>query len=111
MADKIQRHGLWWDSTTDPAWLELDCIKRGGLWKKSNGQTAGAGNFTHFKNFIAAVWPGIAQHRWFDFFLKNWLEHKFVGVIGPASSGKTCCCALAHLVDYYAFPHFTTTLF
>jgi hypothetical protein len=108
---KFQQYGLWWENTTDLAWLQLDCIRRGGLWKKQNGQTGGAGNFVHFKEFIRLIWPDIAQHRWFDFFLKHWLEHKFVGVIGPASSGKTCDCALLHLVDYYAFPHSTTTLF
>lgn len=85
-------------------------IQHGGQWKKSDGETAGNGLLFHYKEAVKAAWPHIAQHRWFDLFLEQWLAHKYVAVLGPKSSGKTCCAAVCHLIDYYAFPSCTTAV-
>ena len=42
--------------------------------------------------------------------LEQWLSHKYMGVMGAASSSKTHTMAFAHLFDYYCFPHCTTTI-
>lgn len=85
-------------------------IQHGGRWKKSRGDEAGNGLLFHFKESVKLLWPHIAQHRWFDLFLEKWLEHKYIAVLGPKSSGKTCCAAICHLVDYYAFSNCTTVV-
>ncbi len=108
---KYQMYGLIWPASTHPANRELQMIAHGGQWQKKNKSgMAGNGLKFHFKEFIKTVWPEVDQHRWFDFFLENWLTHKYVGVMGPRNSGKTCGAALFHLTDWYAFPHCTTVL-
>jgi len=103
-------YGLWFSSTIHPLWRELLMIQHGGRWTKKDGEMAGNGLLFHYKEAIKHLWPHIAQHRWLDLFLDKWLEHKYVAVLGPKSSGKTCCAALCHLVDYYAFANCTTVV-
>lgn len=107
----LPKYNLMWAPLSPPLWIELQMISLGGRYKKKkDGTWAGEGNIFHFKKAIEIAWPEISQHRWFDFFLENWLKHKFIGVLGPKSSGKTFCAAVFHLVDYWAFPHSTTVI-
>lgn len=109
---KVKRWGLIVEDTTVDAAIHLYFIFKGGQWesKKYPGHIVGKGLFFHYKAAIAEIWPSIKQHRWFDTFLENWIKHKYVGVLGPKNSGKTCGAAVFHLVDYYAFPSNTTVL-
>jgi len=103
-------YGLKWPPHVHPLWREIQMIQHGGQWEKKKGGTAGNGLMFHFKEAVRIAWPHIAQHRWFDLFLEQWLAHKYVAVLGPKSSGKTCDAAVCHLMDYYAFPHCTTVV-
>ncbi len=103
-------YGLYWREQAHPVSIELTMISKGGQWEKTVGGIAGKGNLFHYKEAIRLIWPDIKQHRWFDLFLSNWLTHKYIGVMGPKSSGKSACAAIFHLVDYYAFPSCTTVL-
>lgn len=104
------KYNLYWQTTVDPASMELDMIRHGGQWTKQSGGIAGEGLFYHFKEFIRIVWPWVVQHRWFDLILENYLTHRAVVLIGPASSSKTFSSALCVLVDYLAHPDCTTVI-
>lgn len=107
---KVEKYGLYWRELAHPLKIELSMISLGGQWEKKSGGKAGRGNFFHFREAIRLIWPVFKQHRWFDLFLKEWLDHKYVGVMGPKNSGKSACASIFHLVDYYAFPSCTTIL-
>lgn len=110
-ASQFKAYGVFWQKTVDPANLHLSCIKMGGKWiNKSTGEEAGGGLEHHYKEFIRIVWPWVLQHRWFDLILKNYLTHRTIVLIGPASSSKTFSSALLVLVDYFAHPDCTTVI-
>lgn len=90
--------------------MELDMIKEGGQWTKQNGEVAGEGLEFHYKQFVRIVWPWVVHHKWFDLILKNYLTHRTIVLIGPASSSKTFTSALLVLVDYFAHPDCTTVI-
>lgn len=111
MASQFKAYGVYWQNTTDPASLHLHCISAGGTWTNAtSGELAGGGLVHHYKEFIRIVWPWVVQHRWFDLILENYVSHRTVVLIGPASSGKTFMSALLVLVDYFAFPDCTTVI-
>jgi hypothetical protein len=70
----------------------------------------GMGLVFHFKAAVSLIWPGIIWHKWNELVLKEWLDHKFVGIIGPTNSSKTNSAAWLHLLDYYLYPTCTTIL-
>ena len=82
----------------------------GGRWKTKSGKVAGLGLYHHYKTGISLLWPEIQWHRWNELLLKEWLEHRCIGIMGPTNSGKTNSFAVFHLFDYYCFPQCTTTL-
>ncbi len=110
MAREFQRYNLFWGGQKDEASLELDMIAHGGQWKKSDGELAGEGLAFHYRQFIKIVWPWVVQHKWFNLILENYLTHRTVVLIGPASSSKTFTSALLVLVDYFAHPDCTTVI-
>jgi hypothetical protein len=108
---KFSKYGLDWNAGTSPLEIEKVMIRSGGQWIGRQGQTLGNGLFFHFKEFEKLLWPTAkVWHKWSDLQLKEWLSHRTVGIIGPASSGKTCNSATDSLADYYAFPECTTIL-
>jgi hypothetical protein len=108
---KFSKYGLDWNAGTSPLEIEKVMIRSGGQWIGKQGQTLGNGLFFHFKEFEKLLWPTAkVWHKWSDLQLKEWLSHRTVGIIGPASSGKTCNSATDSLADYYAFPECTTIL-
>lgn len=107
----ILRYNAKWPATSHPASIEISAIRMGGRWKNSRKEPCGEGLFHHYKALAKIMWPHIKWHRWADLQLENWLTHRTVVVIGPASSGKTCITgAICHLIDYYAWPDCTTTI-
>jgi hypothetical protein len=104
-------YGLSWAEVLPPVYREMQMVQKGGQWKGSKGQTIGNGLFFHFKELAKLIWGAeFIWHRWADFFLENWLKYKYVGVMGPKNSSKSCCAAVFHLLDYYCFPSCTTTI-
>lgn len=107
---QFKRYNLHWQTTVQEASLELDMIREGGQWTKQDGQIAGEGLEFHYKQFVRIVWPWVVHHKWFDLILKNYLTHRTIVLIGPASSSKTFTSALCVLVDYFAHPDCTTVI-
>jgi hypothetical protein len=85
-------------------------IRNGGRWKKKNGGMAGEGSFYHWCRAINLLWPFVKLHKWNLLTIEKYLEYRTIGVIGPASSGKTNTAALCALLDYYVFPSCTTVI-
>lgn len=85
-------------------------IRQGGRFKKRNGDMAGEGLFYHYKRFQELVWPEKQWHKWNKLLLEQFLGNRIIGIIGPASSGKSREAADFALVSYYAFPECTTVL-
>lgn len=102
---KQHKYGLLWEPLMVDAAIEMQMIRQGGTYRGH-----GNGLFFHFKAFISLLWPEHVWHKWSELALKTYLENKIIGVIGPASSGKTHDAALYVLADYYAWSDCTTVL-
>lgn len=104
-------YGLWVSSTVVPLNLEMEMIRRGGSFKnKVTHKICGLGLAYHFKEAIKLIWPYIKFHKWLDMIIDNYVTHRTIVIIGPASSGKTLGAALCVLLDYYCYPSSTTVI-
>lgn len=103
------QYGLNWDPKLPRVAREMKMIRGGGRWK-AGGKTVGLGLFYHMKEFQSLLWPEKVWHKWSALELKCYLKHRIIGVLGPASSGKTFDAATNVLADYYCFPKSTTVL-
>lgn len=103
-------YGLDWNVATDPLWIEITMIQKGGRWKDSYGDMIGEGLEFHFKAALKLLWPFLVFHKWTDLFIEHFLTKRTVVVIGPASSGKTAMAAFSVLLDYYCYPDTTTVI-
>lgn len=111
MANHIRLYNWGFAENTDPLALEMHCIERGGQWKKANGEMAGNGMEFHFKRGIKLCWPDLVFHKWLDDFISEYLKHRVIGLMGPASSAKSHDAALCGLFDYFCFPTCTTGIY
>lgn len=101
-------YGLDWP-TENRLEIELEFIRKGGTLEIS-GKTYGKGLFHHYRALETLLWPEVVHHRWDDLLLRNFIENRITGVMGPASSGKTSRACRYGLMKYLAFPHNTTVL-
>jgi hypothetical protein len=101
--------GVMIDDTLHPLWRDMLYIQKGGRFKL-NGRMVGGGLFFHYKAAASWLWPHIVWHEWNELILREWLEHKYVGIMGPTNSGKTASAAWMHLLSYYCFKDNTTIL-
>ena len=89
--------------------IEKLFIKNGGFIT-IKGVRYGHGLYHHYKAAITALWPHFQWHNWSDLLIQSWCEHGEVGVMGPASSGKTYCSAAFSLVTFYCWPKGTSVI-
>lgn len=104
------RYGNRWPAMMEDIAIEMSCIRWGGRWRKKDGTCAGEGLFFHYKRLQQLLHPEKVWHRWNDLLLKNFTEHRIIGVIGPASSGKTREAADFARMVYYVYPDCCTVL-
>jgi hypothetical protein len=110
VATRFKKYGVYWLTTQHPLQIEFDCIRKGGRWVSAKGQLLGNGLFFHYKEAISILWPEIVWHKWNLLILEKYLNHRTIGIIGPASSGKTHTAAVCALIDYYPFQSETTVI-
>jgi len=110
MKNNVVRYGCTWGECPDDLAIEFSMIRKGGTRKLPSGKVVGNGLAFHFKRAIEILWPEIVWHKWVHLFIDNYLTHRTMVVIGPASSGKTCTAAFTVLLDYYVFPSQTTII-
>ena len=92
-------------STNDRFVIEADMVRRGGkIGKHGNGVVY------HFKKAITALWPHFAWHNWSDLLIESFATHSEVGVMGPASSGKTYVSAAYALATAFIWPKNTSII-
>ena len=111
MPVKIVRYGLEFPGGTSNLDVERHMCRKGGQWTGAKGQTIGNGMFFHFVEFQKLLW-GKAKlfHRWNLMQTEEYLKHRTIGILGPASSGKSNSAATDVLADYYLWPECTTVL-
>lgn len=111
---KFLLYNQTWPTTADPISIEQHMIRHGGEWSiktgSKKGEKAGNGLFFHFKRFQQLLWPSKVWHKWNELQLECYLAYRTLGVIGPASSGKTNSAATDVLADYYCWSDCTTVL-
>jgi hypothetical protein len=88
----------------------MDMIRKGGRWRNKHGFMVGEGLVYHYKAAIRLLCPQIVFNKWLDLIIENYVDHRSIVVLGPASSGKTMGAALCVLLDYYCFPYTTTVI-
>lgn len=111
MANYVSLYGARWEPLLSPVTVEAIMIRRGGRWKKTkSAEYVGNGLYFHFKRFISLIWPEHIWHRWNELELEAYLNHRIIGEMGPASSGKTHSAAIHVLADYYVWFDCTTVL-
>lgn len=110
MAKLFQKYGIGWQDA-EPVSIELECIKRGGLWDSPNGTKVGAGLPAHVIALSQLLWPWVKWHRWAkDLMIPEFCKGGRLAVFGPSSSGKSFLASLFALVMYFARPDNTTVL-
>lgn len=108
--NRFVKYNLYWPIVTRPEFLEMEMIRHGGRWKKSNGEMAGEGLLFHYKQLMTLLWPHIKWHPWAELQLECYIKYRIIGQIGPASTGKSFIPAACALADYYCYPNGTTVL-
>ena len=106
----VEKYNVWWRPTVHPLQVEIDCIRMGGRWGRSDGKIAGMGMAYHLKMAMSIAWPWIKWHDWAQMQLEAYVNYRIIGQIGPASSGKTFIPSAITLMDWYCFPSCTTVL-
>lgn len=106
----ILRYGAPWPADFEPIEIEMECIRNGGKWKLPNGNWAGMGLFHHFKALDKILWPKAKWHRWHELLLRSFVDHRLVGIMGPADSGKSNAMARWALLNYFVWPDEITIL-
>src|SRR5687768_6598104 len=99
----IQKYGADWPADLKPIEIEMQCLQLGGKWQKRDGSWAGMGNYHHFKALDKLLWPKAKWHRWDELLLRTFVDHRVVGVMGPADSGKSNRMARWALLNYFVW--------
>lgn len=96
------KYGLVWP-TDDEIWIERQMIRHGGE-VDVNGDRYGRGFTFHVIALQKLLWPEKKWHRWNRLIVEQICEHRFTGIMGPASSGKTHEAACILLILYFCYP-------
>lgn len=103
----IRKYGTLWPEGSSYLQIELAAIRKGGKWKNvTTGEICGEGLYHHYVEASKLLWsPGQCEwHRFARLLLKSFVENEVIGVMGPASSGKTFTAAVFALITYWAHP-------
>jgi hypothetical protein len=104
-----QQYGETWPEN-DPLGIERHAVLQGGEWVNASGVKCGQGLHFHWKRYMSLLWPAEKWHRWNELIHQSVLKNKFLGLMGPASSGKTHEAAKIALASYWLRPNATTVL-
>src|SRR6478752_8243687 len=109
-----EKYGKWWAPVGGrpilDLTLELEAFRIGLEVPQAPGKAQ------HFRNIVNAIWntnrsnKKFIFHPWADRMLEAACKHKFLGIAGCASSGKTDFFAMWAIVNFLAAPSLTTVL-
>lgn len=108
----IMRYGALWPEGSSHLQIEFACIRKGGKWKSQDGRDCGDGLYYHYIYAAKLLWPGpeCEWHRFATLLLHAFVTNSVVGVMGPASSGKTFTAAVFALITYFVYPEECTVV-
>jgi len=106
----IEKYGAVWRKGESDVQIEKAAIRRGGRWIGKKGQQCGAGLYEHYLNLQKLYWPNKKWHRWNELLLRTFVENRIIGILGPASSGKTREASDYALTVYSIWPNETTVM-
>jgi len=105
----MERYGVEWP-TTDAFIIEAEMFRSGGYMLTDSGEKIGHGRSYHFKQCMHLLWPHFEWHKWSELLIQTFVDYSEVGVMGPASSGKTYDASAFGLCYFYIFPKNTSVL-
>lgn len=110
MPVKIEKYGIQWPGLITNLEIERQMCRRGGRWQGKHG-VIGNGMKFHFMEFQKRLYgKEKLWHKWNILQTELYVEHRVVGVIGGASSGKSNSAATDLLADWLIFPECTTVI-
>ncbi len=98
------KYGFRWPGHATRLDVEKEMIKRG------------ENLFHHYRELHRLLWPADPEHKWTDLALREFTDlvekrkRGMVGLIGPASTGKTFSASKFPLSHYFVYPDDTTVL-
>ncbi len=101
----FERYGHHWRKGTRALDIEMWMIRQG------KGDL-----FHHYREMHRMLWPEHPEHKWTDLVLREFVDcvwnrkRGMVGLIGPASTGKTFSASKFALSHYMCFPNETAVL-
>ena len=96
------KYGIVWP-TDDEIWIERQMIRHGGE-VSIDGDVYGRGLSFHVRAMQSLLWPDKKWHKWNELITDEICKNRFVGIMGPASSGKTHEAACVLLTFYFCWP-------
>lgn len=106
----FEKYGLTWPIGNEAVDVEIEMVRHNGRFRKRDGTLTGNGLRFHFKELVTLLWPDLVWHKWSELQLNAYLNHRIIGQIGAASTGKSYISAAFFLADYYCYPTCTTVL-
>lgn len=100
--------GLDWKGA-DRFLVEAAMIKGGG-YLTVKGVRYGHGLVYHYKKAITALLPYFDWNKWSNLLIENFVIKDEIGVMGPASSGKTYCAAAFAYCVFQIWPKGTSII-
>jgi hypothetical protein len=97
-----------WD-TRDRFLIEKAMFKSGG-YKTHGKDTYGNGKVYHFKEAMKALLPHIKWHAWVQLEVDCFINYNEIGIVGPASSGKTYIIAACVYTYIQIYPKDTSVI-
>ncbi len=98
MSRPFEQYGKEWKEGTDPLKIEFWAIR-----EQPNP-------LEHYKNAMRLLWPEDDWNRWDELCLVEMCRQRYLGIMGPGSSGKTERASKFALVDYWAHSQETCIL-
>lgn len=102
----ITKYGFEFPDGTPEIQMHLSIIQMGRDWCKSHNVSL----FDHHKQLQSLLYPHKKWHKWNLMLLEQFCEHDYIGILGPASSGKTHEAVCYALDCYFASPNNTAVL-
>lgn len=114
MSNGPVKYGLRFDAGTTDIDIELFCYAHDE--RPEGGPEGRLTKFRHFQNAVDLMWNNdrssrrVVWNRWTNRMIQAMIDHRYVGLAGAGSSGKSDAVALFMLVEYLSFPTGTLCL-
>lgn len=105
----MDAYGLKWPDGVDELTVECSMCRRGG-YVDSGSVLLGMGYQHHFRRVVSLLIPGFWWNTYSETLLEAWCNHNYIGVAGPASTGKTWVISAFAYATFFIWPEGTGIL-